>query len=66
MCVVANEDYSDAGVDKVPHAVNDGKVFAEDARRPRAPHAEDVDVFAPRRSRARVRVSKGHGRSGRR
>ena len=29
MCVVANEDYSVAGVDKVPHAVNDGKVFAE-------------------------------------
>ncbi len=33
VCVVANEDYSDSGADKVPHAVNDGKVFAEYARK---------------------------------
>lgn len=44
MCVVANEDYSDAGVDKVPHAVNDGKVFAEYARKTLGVPARNVRV----------------------
>ena len=33
VAVVANEDYSDAGVERVPHAVNDGLVFAEYAKK---------------------------------
>ena len=44
VCVVANEDYSVAGVDKVPHAVNDGKVFAEYARKTLGVPARNVLV----------------------
>ena len=44
VCVVANEDYSDVGVDKVPHAVNDGKVFAEYARKTLGVPARNVKV----------------------
>lgn len=44
VCVVANEDYSDAGADKVPHAVNDGKVFAEYARKTLGVPARNVHV----------------------
>ncbi|MGN0884524.1 MAG: caspase family protein [Candidatus Spyradosoma sp.] len=44
VCVVANEDYSDSGADKVPHAVNDGKVFAEYARKTLGVPARNVKV----------------------
>ena len=44
VCVVANEDYSDSGADKLPHAVNDGKVFAEYARKTLGVPARNVHV----------------------